>query len=148
MKETGMNLYVVRRIELDGKKEYLSAYIVSDGSRRDLEICWSDAQGEALRMRRDVAEMAASHQGMGSRVVRLVAKKPMPTEGDVDNRPRKFLVYVDRKIPGQDPEGTIVDVAPGEDADEACEKALNDLIANEVYTGWCEASAEDIKRYG
>lgn len=39
-------------------------------------------------------------------------KKPAPAKGDVSNKPRQFLVYVGRDVPGQNPAGVIVKVAP------------------------------------
>lgn len=61
---------------------------------------------------------------------------------------RKFLVYLDRKVPGEAPAGVIVEVQPDEDPDEACKEALDSLIENELYTGWNEATEEDLAKYG
>jgi hypothetical protein len=57
---------------------------------------------------------------------------------DVADRPRRFAVYLDKRLAGCDPIAVVVDVAAGEDADEICGETLDSLIENELYTGWSE----------
>lgn len=56
---------------------------------------------------------------------------------------RRFEVWLDVGVSGKDPTTRIVEVGPGEDADELCSEALDDLIANELDTGWRELPAEE-----
>ena len=69
-------------------------------------------------------------------------------EVDVSDKPRKFLVYVNKGVVGAKNESVIIDVNPGEDANEVCADALDELISSVLDTGWCEADEADIKRLG
>lgn len=76
------------------------------------------------------------------------ASAKAPAKGDVTRRTRTFVVYLDKNVCGVAPEEMLVEVAPGEDADQVCADALATLISNELETGWNEATEEDLRRIG
>jgi len=57
---------------------------------------------------------------------------------DVSDKDRTFIVWLDKNVPGMDTVDMKVVVKAGDDADLACEEALDSLIANELYSGWME----------
>lgn len=57
---------------------------------------------------------------------------------------RRFLVYLDKQVPGLDPSREVVEVpdnASDEEVDEACRDVLDTMIGNELDTGWVELGA-------
>ncbi len=59
-------------------------------------------------------------------------------EANVSEKPRRFEVWIDKGVPGMGPIIQIVDVPAGEDADTVCGEALDEMIANDLDTGWRE----------
>lgn len=60
---------------------------------------------------------------------------------------RRFVVYLDKQIPGQGPVEEILEFPADATEDEInaeCEDCLNTMIANELSTGWDEITAEEV----
>lgn len=57
---------------------------------------------------------------------------------DIAKRRRTFVVYLDRQVVGCEASEEEVTVEAGEDAEAVCAGVLDNLIANELDTGWYE----------
>jgi len=92
--------------------------------------------------------MAAKKTAKKATTKKRAAPKKVKPAGNVSTKTRHFAVWLDKNVVGTEESGLIVEVSPGEDADEVCADALDILIGNELDAGWREATEEDLKRYG
>jgi hypothetical protein len=54
---------------------------------------------------------------------------------DISNMPQTFVVWLTAGVHQVE---TMVEVPAGEDADETCQQVADNMIDNDVYTGWRE----------
>ncbi len=60
---------------------------------------------------------------------------------DISDKPRRFRVFFDKNVVGEDEESEITTVPPGEDVDAWCSGVLTDMINNTTYNGWDEVES-------
>jgi hypothetical protein len=54
---------------------------------------------------------------------------------DISDKPRAFRVWLTAGVHHAE---AVIEVPAGEDADEICQQVADNMIDNDVYTGWDE----------